>query len=407
MRSAWRLITPIFFAVLACGCHHGRPDISPSICSVELGSPERLASQDRRNVYVEPAAYAWSGGELLVAGRPTVLWRGEATFTADSVIGVVVQSNAELRLLESPIALPLVGTWKAIGRPRGGWDVIIAERTSPTARDSIAKLWHGVYDGRRWTSLTQIPIASGIQPLPVGSSNINRLGDSLSWAVRVRNPAEHTTDVLVLRFRAGQWSSELVSTRRVSYVALNEFAGGSQLAVVGPDFTEARDDNSLFIWTDHPSWKMRRRISLGDREGPAHHPTLVGSDQPVLTWYVDSGPARELRALDDPLKKPLDEVVTIDSSFADLGAAGSIRLPQGHHLWVSHHIAPTDARHLRFVLSSPGRSPTAQTFPSPYATSIRALAADSSKLLLIGAVQDQVSNGYQTMLVRARVVCSQ
>jgi len=406
-RSVRRLIAPICCAGLLSSCHQNRPDISPAACSITLSTPKRLTSPDGRNVYVEPAAYALSGGELLIAGRPTILWQAQGPFTADSAIGVVVQGDGTLHLIQSPIDLRLVGTLKAVGRPGGGWDLIIAERTSPTAKDSIAKLWHGVYEGRRWASLTQIPIAPEIHPLPDGSSNINRVGDSLSWAVRVRNTAETTTDVLVLRFRGGRWSSELIPTRRVSYVALNDFAGGSQLAVVGPDFTEPRDDNSLFIWTDHPTWRMLRRVSFGGREGPAHHPTLVGSDQPVLTWYVDSGAARELRATVDPVNHSLGGVMTIDSSFADLGAAGSVRLQDERHLWISHHISPTETRHLRFVLSSRGRPPTAQTFTSPYATSIRALAADSSKIVLIGAHRDQVSNGYQTILVPAQVTCSQ
>ena len=364
-------------------------------------------SRDGRNVYVEPAAYAWSGGELLVVGRPTILWRKLGPFTADSVLGVVVESDGTLRLVESPLDLRLVGMLRAIGRRGGGWDLILAERPSPTAGDSVARLWHGVYDGRRWRSLTQLPNAPGMQPLAFGASNLDRAGDTLSWAVRVRNPADYTTSVQLLRLRGGRWSSELVPTRRAVYLALKHLTrAGLQLAVVAPDLTETRDDNSLFLWTEHPSWNVRRRVSFGARDGPAHYPTLVDSERPILTWYVDTERAREVRALADPLSGSLARVVTIDSSFADRGAPGSVRLRGGHHLWVSHHIAGTNTRSLRFVVSNPPAPATTQTFASPYRTSIRALGTGDSKFVVIGAQQDTASGGFHTSLIRARMVCT-
>lgn len=358
-------------------------------------------------MYVEPGAYAWSGGELLIVGRPTILWREKGPFTADSVLGVVVESGGTLRFVESPLDLRLVGMLKAIGRRGGGWDLILAERPSPMAGDSIARLWHGVYDGRRWRSLTLLPVAPGMQPLALGASNLDRAGDTLSWAVRVRNPADYTTNVQLLRLRGDRWSSELVPTGRAVYLALSHSTGGGlQLAVVAPDLTEMRDDNSLFLWAENPSWNVRRRVSFGARNGPAHYPTLVDSERPILTWYADTEDGRQVRALADPLSESLDLVMTIDSSFADLGAPSSVRLRDRHHLWVSNHIAGTNTRSLRFVVSNPAGPATTQSFASPYRTSIRALGTGDSKFVVIGAQQDTASGGFHTSLIRARAVCT-
>jgi hypothetical protein len=406
MRALRRSLMHAVAGCLLSACHGGIPLPAPSTCSVALGPPERLVLRDGRSVYVEPTAYAASKGEILVAGRPTFLWRADARLTADSVMGIVVGRDSVIRLVDAPIDARAVELVSAVGRDAGGWDLVMAESVSPTSRDSIARLWHGVYDGHAWTSLEQLPVPSGMRPLATGASDLIRAADTLFWALRVRDTRDFTTNVLILRSAGGGWSSERVPIRRGVYVALNHSpAAGLQLAVVAGDVTERRDENSLFIWTAAPTWAMRRRVSLGAVDGPAHHPSYVGTGPSVLTWYAETEGRREVRALSDPLHAPLESTRTIDPDFADVGAAASVRLRDGLHVWVSHHAVNEADGQLHFVLAS-NRTSESRTFPNPYYTSIRAFKGNGSEIVLIGAIEDQAPRRVTTALIRARITCS-
>lgn len=396
--------------VLLSGCHRARVFPTPSTCSVKLSPPARLVLSDGRLVYVQPTAYAASAqGEILIAGLPTLLGVNSSQITADSAIGVIADGNSIARVVQAPINVRTMGQVKALARPDGGWDILIAEGTSPTSRDTVLRLWYGVYDGHGWRSLNQVPVPRGMRLLASGVSEPIRVGDTLLWALRVQNPTDLTTNALVLRHAQTGWSSEVVPTRRAVYLALNHSAGeGLQLAVVAPDVSEERDANSLFVWTATPVWTMRRRVSFGAVDGPAHYPTYDGGNPPVITWYVEVGgdgddERRELRSLFNPLLNHNDGATIINPQLADRVPVSSLRLDNGVHVWVTHS-QDGDNRNVRVVFST-DQAGRHHTFPSPYRTSIRALVNGLSEIVIIGGVEDTGSYPV-TALVRVRIVCS-
>lgn len=394
-----------FVALSLGGCYTGRLVPTPSACSVSLNPPERLVLSDGRLVLVQPTAYATSRqGEILIAGFPTLVGVNSSHVTAGNALGVVVSGNSAARVVESPIDVRTMGLLKALGRPTGGWDVFIAEGASPTSKDTIARLWHGVYDGHRWESLNQVPVPVGMLLLAFGASDPIRVRDTVFWALRVRNPEDHTTNAVLLRYTASSWSSEIVPTREAVYLALTHSVGeGLQLAVVAPDASEQRDENSLFVWTASPAWAMHRRISFGAVDGPAHYPTYAGGNPPVLTWYadIDVEERREVRTL-HPLQPHHDSSTVIEPRLADRVPASALRLVNGVHVWVLRSENGDDSQ-LRVVFSTDSVG-GGRTFPSPYRTSIRALENDRSEIVIIGGVEDKGPYPV-TALVRVRVNC--
>jgi hypothetical protein len=372
-------------------------------CHAELGPPTLLRTESGRRLYVEPMAHSVSNTELFIAGRPTILWGGGGPFTADSVIGAIATRSGRVRLVPSPVNPRLVGVVRASGRPDGSWDVVIAERSASSRSDSVTRLWHGVYDGQTWSSIQPIPLPPAVAPLFGRGSDLVRGGERLAWALRVAN-SDARTDVALFVLRDGRWSSEVVPTRRAAYAALSYTESlGFQLAVVGVDLSQLRDDNSLFLWTERPSWSVRR-ISLGNTSGPAHHPGFSGSSGgSVLTWYAEVADRREVRAVFDLHSRSADSPLVVDPSAADQAPTPGIDLPTGQHFWISQHQAPGDAeRQLRIVQGSPAGTLNVTSFPSPFTTSIRAIAWESN-VVIVGGVRDL--QGFSTALLPARISC--
>jgi hypothetical protein len=389
-------------------------------CAVRELSRARLVVEERRELYVEPVALAANPrGDALLAGRPNYLWKrsrsGEAKLVGrDSVFGAVIAADGTARTIRSPVPAWLLGTVRVLGRKDGGWDVVFAElrpyarsTEHPPYTDSVAHLWHGVYDGRRWTSLEEIPPPPQVQLSSGGASALVRWGDTLAWAVRTRaKPPGYSIDVAVFERRNRRWSHEIVPTRSTAYVALAHSASGPVLAIVAPDETERQDRNSLFLWVRQPTWKSLRKVVSGTREGPVHHPSLIASDdQLVLTWAAsrDRAAQPELRAIIGALRGPPDRVFVIDSSSFRAGAY--LGLPGGPHMWIANHNLSEHAREVRFVRIAGQEAVPAGSAPSPFLGGFGASTIGTSEILLAGAVWDDTEQMPVSLIVRMGVSC--
>jgi hypothetical protein len=192
-------------------------------CSVSEVSRHRMVVEGNLNFYVEPVTMAESGGEVLLAGTPNILWSrhsGAQTklVAVDSLFGAVIASDGSARTVPSPIPAKLLGSIRALGRGDGTWDVVFAELPArESARpDTAVRLWYGVYDGSRWTAVEQLPLPPGAHLHPLHASPLVRQGDTLVWAL-VATTAGHHRDVVLFQRRGIGWHAELVPTRGAGY----------------------------------------------------------------------------------------------------------------------------------------------------------------------------------------------
>ncbi|HEX7238894.1 MAG TPA: hypothetical protein VF263_01400 [Longimicrobiaceae bacterium] len=391
-------------------------------CAVREVSRTPLAIEDGRLLYVEPAAFSVSRGEVLLAGTPNFLARldrgGRVTgMASDSVLGAVVARDGKGRAVPSPIDGRLVNGLRAAALEGGGWAVVFAEvrpYTGDSRPDTAVRLWHGVYDGRRWVRLEELPLPPHRTLHPHHSSQLVRRGDTLSWAMTMTAPVPGVlpgNGIVLYERRGGRWSYEAVPTFHSEAELARSDTLGLLLVVVQPDSTaRGGDGNSLFLWARRPAWRRLRRIVHGYAEGRVYDPSLTATNgEGVLSWRTPVGEGfrsrREVRAMVGRVEERNEPAITIDSSVAFQRLAAPIRLPDGSPLWVTDHEVPDEPRReVRLTLGSARSATLLKSIPSPYIGWISATTPAPWELLVTGF--HYVPDRYAvSLLLRARVEC--
>lgn len=387
-------------------------------CSVSAGTPHRLVIGQDDQLYVEAVAHASSGPNVLLAGTPNFLWRrSSGAVRRNEVFGAVIMPDGTAKAIRSPIEVNRLSGIRASGRGDGSWDIVFAQLKFPRLTqnsndsDEVDRLWYGVYEGDEWKIVEEIPLPAGGMRLQASrSSELVRRGDTLTWAVRATTPSFYT-DVVVFELRGDVWTSEIVPTRRASYVAITSTAtSGAMLAVVGPDTTLPRpstDSGSMFLWTRAPVWAMNRRVVLGFRDGPVDHPTLVSrGNRTFLTWLSQSGQSTEVRSLLDPLTSAPVAAAIVDSEYAARKPVESVSLNGGDQLWITDHRITSTKREIRFVAARESGPQSLGAVPNPFLRSFRAARVSDSEVLLTGTLIDSVQNRPVSLHQRVRIACS-
>ncbi len=382
-------------------------------CTVRETSRTPLLVDGLREIYIEPTAVLPSRGGILFAGTPNYLYAPGFSeqfrdFVQDSVFGAVLGADGRARLVPAPIDPTRITGVRGVALDDGRWAVAFAELKNPRqgyVPDTIVRFWHGIYDGRAWSRIEQLPTPPGGEMKTAGASNLLVRGDTLFFAVRVLEPNGRFYIALFER-RQGTWEVTLVRTD-AAYVRLTySDSAGLLLAVVRADVSMRRDGNSLFLHTREPGWATSRKIIQGHPE-PVHDPIFSGSsDGPVLTWSVllPTG-GRQARAMIGAPDQG-SPVLTLDSLVVRVAPVlGRSSAP----LWVAEHLESPASSELRMVARDSGGTPTvvART-PNPYTGPFAAAATSVEEMILSGPLlrREAAHPSLVTLLIRARVECA-
>jgi hypothetical protein len=388
-------------------------------CAVREVSRARLVVEDGRELYVEPVAFAASGGEMLLVGTPNYLWKRQTpagpvlAVAADSVFGAVIGQDGRARIVPSPVDAKRVAGARALGRSDGGWDVVFAElaerNTSLGDQPVSARLWYGIFDGSKWSSLEQIPLPTGALARLANPSPIVRRLDTLFWVIRLQTRGGDT-ELAVYQRNGGRSSSELVRTDFAAYASLGASDTlGVVLLVVRGDTAQPMRENAIFFFARQPRWELVRRVD-GVGEEPVHMPSIDLSSPGALTWLAPvptaDGGRQEARVMLGRLEAEDGQLFTIDSSVTHVTPA--VQLRGGIRVWVTEHLSSSDqTRELRFVGHS-GRSPVILgRAASPFLGPFTAASPAPSQIVIAGPLAEGVTTNpaVVTLLIRVRVDC--
>jgi hypothetical protein len=386
-------------------------------CTVREGSRQRLTVEGGRPLYVEADAFVGNGkGDVLLAGTPAYLWQtrpdGEIDgLTYDSIFGAVIARDGSARIVPAPLDPRQIHGIRAAARGDGGWDVVFAE-VPPYAGDerpdSVARLWYGRYDGRRWDTLEQIPAPEGVVLDAQSTSSLVRHGDTLAWALRPVFGSV-TRQVTVVQRDRGGWSYEHVPTRSgVDLDLIYTDTAGLLLAVVQPDPSLPGDGNSLMLWRQRPEWHLARRLVHGYGEGAVERPSLLHTSHGLLaSWETAVGTEfesrRELRARTE---EDADErsVVVLDGDVSIWSEAQPL-LVLGAPVWVGHHPLPGDrSGDLRILSMSRSAAIELGRVPNPYLLRVATTSTAPAELLTTG--MEYVDGRFPfSLLLRFQLAC--
>jgi len=382
-------------------------------CTVRETSRTPLLVDGLREIYIEPTAVLPSRSGILFAGTPNYLYAPGfpeqfRDFVQDSVFGAVLGTDGRARLVPAPIDPTRIKGVRGVALNDGSWAVAFAELKHPWqghVPDTVVRFWHGIYDGRAWSRIEQLPTPPAGEMKMAGASSLVVRGDTLFFAVRVVEP-KGGFNIALFERRQGSWKVTVVRTD-ASYARLTySDSAGLLLAVVRADATMQRDANSLFLHSRESGWATSRKIIQGHPE-PVHDPVFSGSsDGPVLTWWVllPTG-GRQARAMIGTLDQG-SPVLTLDSLIVGvvpvIGRGGA-------PLWVTEHLESPTSSELRVVARGVDGTPTvvART-PNPYTGPFAAAAPSAEEMILSGPLlrRESAHPSLVTLLIRTRVECA-
>jgi hypothetical protein len=359
-------------------------------------------------------------GEALLAGIPNYIFRREQgaghMVARDSLFGAVVRTDGRARPVLSPIDPRRVRGVSALARADGGWDVVFAELHSPrgvehaAVRDSIVRLWHGVYDGTAWNTLDSLPVPSRTLILPHHSSALVRTGDRLAWAQSAIVAGQFFVVIIHERVNSG-WEYEVVLTPYSSSPAI-AYADSATLVLAGigaePVEPNSQDMNSLAVWIRDPAWRQLRRVVVGSRDGSAFKPSLLGSGGRVaLTWQSEAGTDPALLTIPDLLAAAPVAPLIVDTHVPRFGQAVTLALPGEGLLWTTLHVRDDgESDDLQLLSLHSGSRIRVGRTPNPFlGKTFQVTPSGPSELLLSGAQEDETAHLVYSLVVKARLAC--
>ncbi|HJU66397.1 MAG TPA: hypothetical protein VJ596_11995 [Gemmatimonadaceae bacterium] len=383
-------------------------------CALREMQRSPLSHAPGYQIYIEPTVLVRSGDELLLAGAPSYLFRREHDGTTslvarDSVFGAIIDTRRGVRLVPFPFRSVPVSDVRAVARAAGGWEITFAELPrDPFPSDGpIVRLWYGVFDGRQWTSTTQLPTPRELHLRPWAASSLVTAGDSLLWALPGRTT--NGGDAISLYTHTHRaWAQETIPVPGLAYVELGRSDSlGVFLLAVHPDSTLLRDGNSLFLYARESRWTRHVKLAPG-AQAPVHFPFWKGSTaHSALTWLaVVPGGDRsryEARAMIATSRLGDEPAIALDSSVAN--GRELVRL-DSRWLWMFEHL-DENSRELRIIADSAGSAVRLGALPYPYEGAFRAAVTGASELILAGPLRGEPPRdaGISTMLWRLRLEC--
>jgi hypothetical protein len=301
-------------------------------CKMRLTAPRTLRLADGRWLRIEPSTVVPLGDTVLIVGHPSSLISlnaggGESWEATDSLLGGILYPNGAVAPVYSPpVSTHAINDVRAAPLGHLGWLVTFAEVEPggdllPSGGRRL-RIWAGIYDGKRWTGVSEMAVAGAGVALARMASPLVVHHDTIFFALPDSNVALRSAPA-ILRYAGHRWTRERVAnTERFSFaeVALSFDASGAPLlGVVRADRSLKGDDNSIFLYRRDSAWRQVARIARGGYEPANGLRWLISGDVNWLTWWATIRDQRRLelrvrRVRSESVAR--DSVQTIDSSIS-------------------------------------------------------------------------------------------
>jgi hypothetical protein len=333
-------------------------------------------------VYVEPdAVEVDDDGRMLIMGPNTYRFSrasGDWKMVEEQIFAVVVDRDRRVQIVSPPIDAKRFSGMRALPNGRG-WSVVFAEMTypDPPGVDEAVALWHGEFDGSRWTVVERLPTPDTIAS-PALSSSLARTATGLVWMVPTWGPRY---GLLVLKRESGVWHGKNVPTMTATAEPLVVGSGDLMLAAIQGDTTLMSDGNSLLLRAERTGWGVVEVLRRSQEE-PVHQLASRNWGRvSILSWVTELAPqANAVRALvTDGIQR---QIVTVDSSVGSTSSLAPVELPHTGPMWVTEHQSASGGTEVRFSSLDPsGLVVRRGAFPNPFVAGFAAATRDRTVLV--------------------------
>lgn len=404
------------------------------VCTARELSRHRLIVEGGRELHIEPKVVARSGSRLLVAGKPSYLFSPRAPAAAaelesrDSVFGAVVETDGSARTVPPPpVEGGKVTAVAGIAMGAGAWRVIFAvpDTVNTEAPEKVVAFWHGIYDGRDWSSVERLPRPDGMPLLYFNSSRIAQSGDTVVWA-SLFAAAGYRQGAVAFERRDGKWTHQTFVATHASDVEVDRsvehgFSLGITRRGFGVKFSgdsvllgargAGLSTDSIFLYTRGVEGWTQKRIfrpgSLGGMSRISLH--AQGARGHFISW---TAPVRdtaaswlELRGVNVGMAGPDGPAAVIDRSIGQ--GFTTVLSDEGDILWVTDHLfRESGVQELRLVRRLADSAVVLWRTPQPYTGPFSAAKYSPSDIIVVGPELDRTRGLLVSLLIRVRVECA-
>lgn len=404
-------------------------------CTAREVSRARLIVEGDRELYLEPVVVEAAGDRVLLAGKPSYLFRkrpsgASGDLESDGVVfGAVVHADGTAGMVGAP---PVdAGNVTAVAAsPVGGdrWRVIFAVPDSAHTDGSrvVRSYWHGVYDGARWTEIERLPNPPDLSLQYFNRSRVIERGDTVVWASIVSTSPITASPIIrqrvvVFERVGGAWTHTVPETPYASEVELIHtprhgfILGVFRHPLNAPSFSGSvegpQPKTSLHLYTRRSGWSRQREV-LVPPTSTVSRTRLDTSGDLVSVTAIASGES----ATDRPF-----QLHAITGSVMDQDEPGFVVDPDvlptfatvvsraGDFFWLSQHAVPGDSANpgeLRLVHRSGDTAKVLWRTPHPYLGWFSAIAYSDSDVLVVGPLLDRTNEVLVSLLIRVRIECA-
>ena len=268
---------------------------SGEACTVRAGSSRRLELPDGRIVSVDAKSVAASGGSIMALGPYVYTFPAGATprtspLPGVPLLGVLIDTNGDVRLVPSPLRDRAVVFARAAAGPAGSFHVLfvtgIDSIDGTPAPDDSATIWYAHFAGGSWGTPQHVTETRGAALNPEFTSDLLARDGSLAFVFPFVDTHRAGTSggLVALRHRNGRWSSDTLRTYQRPPAARANSGLSDTLVVLFSQNVRGSSGEFVYVSRIADGWAAPERIGGDGTRAVSDLALAAIRDGMVASW---------------------------------------------------------------------------------------------------------------------------